>query len=136
MKAIVKLLSLCLILISTIGLSRCGNEEVRGTKVSIEPCKDTLYEFTPTYFFNNIEGTVIERKRKPTSPVLYYIEAPAAYGKTIHLPLIPCNMPEAARQDGLKVRFSGHLLTFPDEELLNREARDFELSSMELPITD
>ncbi len=136
MKTVVKLLSLCLILISTVSLSRCGSEEVQGLKVSVEPCRNTIKEFSPTHFFDSIEGTVVETKRRPNSPVLYLIQAPATYEKTVNLPLFPCNMPEAAKQDGLRVKISGHLLTFPGEELLNRGSYDFELSSMELLITD
>ena len=136
MKTIVKLLFLPVLLLSTTGLSRCGKEEVQSTKVSIEPCKDTVYDFSPSHFFDSIDGTVVERKRNSTSPVLYYIDAPATYKNTIHLPLYPCNMPESVKQDGLKVKVSGHLLTFPGEELLNREAYDFELSSLEILTID
>lgn len=49
---------------------------------------------------------------------------------TIFLPLIPCNLSEEFKEDGLKVRFSGYRYeTFETEDLC---AIPFEITKMEL----
>ena len=114
-------------------LSRCDSQEVQSRQDLLASCNDRAY--TATDSFNNVEGVIIKRVRTGPTPTttLWYIEAP----KVVNwMPIAPCNLPEKAKQDGLKVKFSGHLVTYPGLERINVEALPFELTSITSLVPD
>jgi hypothetical protein len=124
--------SLCYLLsgvcLLTILLS-CDSQDVAPRQESLASCNDK--EYTVTGHFNDVAGIIVKRIRTGPTPTvtLYYIQAPEVIS---WIPIAPCNLPEEAKQDGLKIRFSGHLLTYPELDRINVEALPLELTEISL----
>ena len=137
MKSLIPITLLC-ILISSTSLSRCGEEQVQAMQIDVKPC--TYSEYVVSTSFENVSGTVVRHRRQIANfdTIVYHIEAPDVT-KTLNINLGPCNLPKEAMQDGLKIKFSGHLLTQKnaDPELsFNVEALAFELTQVSFQIVD
>lgn len=124
------------IFLTIFGLSSCGKEELQVSQVAVDPC--TYTQYTPTDSFENIEGIVIKYKRKlvDRDTVVYLIDAPEIT-KNRAINLDPCNLPVDVMQEGMRIKFSGHLLNYSDPRLmLNVDALPFELTQMNFQIFD
>lgn len=79
-------------------------------------------EYTTGSTLTNEEGTVRQSKHADpaTGQPMYYLDRP---GVSLHA----CNLPDSAKVNGLKIRFTGQLLSFPGMETLNMEALPFRL---------
>lgn len=85
--------------------------------------------YTRVKKFERITGTVITYTLADSSSTkLYLIDAGSETGT---IPLDPCNLPARAKIDGLKIKFSGYLVSFPGLEVLNVRALPFQLTNIE-----
>ena len=122
------------IFLAIFGLSRCGKEELKTSQIAIHPCTST--QFTSTESFENITGTVIKYRRKlvDRDTVVYLVDAPKIT-KSLAIYIDPCNLPVNVMQEGMKIKFSGHLLSYSDPKLmLNVDALPFELTQINFKI--
>ncbi len=130
MKTIKSTLIMSLILVVCTSLSQCGNEEVLEEQIAIAPCTNNGYVTLES--FENISGTVIKYLRVREDTIVYYINSPEVL-KNSDTPIGPCNLPLEVMEEGLKIKFSGNLLTPADRSiLLNVEALPFEITKLSL----
>lgn len=107
--------------------SKCTTNSSPIDNESLSPCTDRKYVLEKK--FDNIVGTIIEsRSKDSTGTTLFYIDATST---TNTIPFYPCNLPQKARVKGLKIKFSGHLVTYPGFETVQVEALPFQLSKIE-----
>lgn len=123
-----------LVVVIFTSLSQCGKKEVVEEQIAVMSCTDN--ELVPLESFENVSGTVITYKRKGfganRDTIVYYVDAPSVL-KTSTTPIGPCNLPTEVMKEGLKIKFSGYLLTPADPRLmLNVEALPFEITKLSL----
>ncbi|WP_420155987.1 hypothetical protein [Siphonobacter sp.] len=110
-----------------VSFSKCTTSNTPVTQESLSPCKDKAYELKNK--FENITGTIVEAKGNDiVGEKLFYIDAT---NETKTIPFNPCNLPEKAKVNGLKVKFSGHTVTYPGYEMIQVRALAFQLTEIE-----
>ena len=120
----IRLMSLLL----SISMVQCQNAGIRATQNKLPGCAPE--DHTPSKSFFNERAKVVDMcEVQPGRRYSdFYLEAPSVN----RMYLYACNLPEQAKKHGLRVKVSGHLLTFPGIELSNSEALICELTSLKV----
>lgn len=107
--------------------SKCTSDDSPTPGEQVAPCTDKAYVLVKKY--ENITGTIVQGEAKDSNgDKLFYIDATS---ETKTIPLNACNLPAKARVKGVKIKFSGHTLTYPGFDNVNVEALPFQLSKIE-----
>ena len=117
-----------MLLLLFISMVQCQNAAIRTDQVKLLGCAPK--DHTPSKSFLNERARVVDMREVQPGRVqpAFYLEAPSVN----RLYLYACNLPEQAKKHGLRVKVSGHLLTFPGIELSNVEALICELTSLKV----
>ena len=107
--------------------SGCTSEDFPTAGEPLTPCRGRMYARIKK--FERITGTVITFTLADSSNTkLYFIDAGSETGT---IPLDPCNLPAKAKIEGLKIKFSGYLVSYRGLEVLNVRALPFQLTNIE-----
>lgn len=114
-------------LLSSVNATQCRKITVREDQVKTPKCAPK--DHTPSKSFLNETAEVVDMREVQPGRVqpAFYLEATSVD----RLYLYACNLPEQAKRHGLRVKISGHLLTYPGIEGSNREALLSELTSIQ-----
>ena len=120
----IRLMSLLL----SISMVQCQKAALRTNLVSVTRCAPE--DHTPSKSFLNERARVVDMREVQPGRVqaAFYLEATSVH----YMYLYACNLPEQVKKHGLRVKVSGHLLTFPGIELSNSEALICELTSLKV----
>jgi hypothetical protein len=125
-----KLLNLIgtMLLLLSINVEQCENATVKKSQFKLLECAPK--DHTPSKPFLNETAKVIDMREVQQRRVraAFYLEATSVD----RVYLYACNLPEQVKKHGLRVKISGHLLTFPGIEVSNREALICELTNLKV----
>ena len=102
----------------------CGNEG--GVLTPPEGDCDWKYYKVADVLKN--EEAIIQKREVSSSVTLFYIKVTS---RTLPVYLSACNLPTSFQKDGIKIRISGDILTYPGIEKINTEVYPFKILTIQ-----
>jgi hypothetical protein len=113
-------------LLLSISMVQCQKAALRTNLVSVTRCAPEHYTKDKSFVNATADVVDIQVETQGKARSAYYLKSFSVSTKYLYA----CNLPEQVKRHGLRVKISGHTLTYPKIGLSNREAWPCELTSL------